>query len=258
MNYKPKIGLALSSGAERGLAHIGVLKALEEYKIDVDFVAGCSAGALIGSLYCSGIKPDFLEKLADEIDTSLWVDITVPRRGFIKGDKVEELVKLLTRGRNIEDLGKKISIIATDLVTSKKYIFDKGPIYKAVRASISIPGIFIPVKYNDMILVDGAIIERIPDCIVKNMGADIVISVDVGYNSSKKINHLFDVIMRSFDVMSKYSLNNHNNCTDILITPDLSHTKPMRFNDVKKSVISGYNATIEKIDYIIKLINNFK
>jgi len=255
----PKIGLALSSGAERGLAHIGVLKALDENNINIDYIAGSSAGALIGSIYCCGIRPYFIERLAEEIDRSLWVDLAVPRRGFIKGEKIEELVNSLTRGRNIEDLEKSLAIVATDLITSKKHVFCRGPIYKAVRASISIPGIFIPLKLDNMILVDGAVTERVPDCTVKGMGADIVISSDVGYgSSSNRLNHVFDVLMQSFDVMSKYSINNYKNCSDIIIKPDLSNTKPMRFDNVKESVQVGYNATMEEIGNIKSLIKDFK
>lgn len=255
---KPKIGLALSSGAARGLAHIGVLKALEENSIVPDYISGCSAGALIGSIYCCGIKPEFIEKFAIEIDSKLWIDLTVPRRGFIKGEKVEEIIKLLTRGRNIEDLDKNLSIVATDLITAKKHVFTKGPIYKAVRASISIPGIFVPIKYDNMILVDGALVDRITDCTVKDMGADIVIAVDVGLGGlTGKINHVFDVILQSIDVMSKYSLCNSTNCANIIIRPDMSHIKPMRFDKVEECVSIGYNATIEKICEIKKLINNF-
>lgn len=259
MTNKPTIGLALSSGAARGLAHIGVLKALKEHNIEVDYMAGSSAGALIGSVYCCGVDPVMLEKIAENIDRSLWTDFTVPRRGFIKGKNVEDLIKLLTGNRNIEDLDKKLAIVATDLRTSSKYVFTEGPIYKAVRASISIPGIFVPVKIKDAVLVDGGVIDRVPASIVKDMGADIVIAVDVGFSGQQgRINHIFDVILQSIDVMSKLITSQNIVHADIIIEPPLSHIKPSRFEQVQECVRIGYNSTIEKIDEIKKAIKNFE
>lgn len=255
LGQKKKIGLALGSGAARGLAHIGVLKALEENNIEIDIVSGSSAGALIGAVYCCGVKSKMIENIALNIDRKLWVDLAVPKRGFIKGKKVEELVKLLTRNQNIEDLDKKLSIVATDLKTSSEYVFTKGPIYKAVRASISIPGIFEPVRYENMILVDGGVIDRVPASVVKDMGADIVIAVDVGFSGEPgRINHIFDVILQSIDVMSRQISTDKIIAADILIEPDVSHIKPSRFDMVEECVAKGYEATMEKMEEIKRII----
>ncbi|RKD34391.1 patatin-like phospholipase family protein [Thermohalobacter berrensis] len=255
MSNKPKIGLALGSGAAKGLAHIGVLKALEENNIEIDYVAGSSIGALIGSIYCCGIDPDTIERIAMQLDRKLWVDLSVPKRGFIKGDRIEEIIKLLTKERNIEDLDKKLAIVATDLKTSKRYIFTEGPIYKAVRASISIPGIFIPLKMNNMVLVDGGVTDRLPVTVVKQMGADIVIGVDVGFsNNQGRINHIFDVILQSIDVMSMQILSNSVTHADILIEPHLSDIRPSRFDEVEKCVKRGYNEAKKRIGDINKVL----
>ncbi|SHH28437.1 NTE family protein [Caloranaerobacter azorensis DSM 13643] len=253
---KRKIGLALGSGAARGLAHIGVLKAFEENGIEVDIVSGSSAGALIGAIYCCGVKPKMIENIALNIDRKLWIDLTVPKRGFVKGKKVEELVKLLTGNRNIEDLNKKLFIVATDLKTSSEYIFTEGPIYRAVRASISIPGIFEPVKHGDMILVDGGVIDRVPATVVRDMGADIVIAVDVGFSGEPgRINHVFDVILQSIDVMSRQISTNKIISADIVIEPDVSHIKSSRFDKVEECVIKGYEAAMEKMEEIKRVID---
>ena len=259
MKDRPTIGIALGSGAARGLAHIGVLSALEENGIEVDCVAGSSAGALIGSVYCCGIKPERIRNIASQIDRKLWMDVTIPKKGFIKGDSVEEIVRLLTRNRNIEELEKKLAIVATDLRTAKKYIFREGPIYKAVRASISIPGVFIPVKHNDMLLVDGGVIDRVPATIVKDMGVDIVLAVDVGFNTNQgKINNIFDIILQSIDVMAKQILSKDTIQADVLIEPDVEHIFSSRFDMVDECYALGYQATIEKIDDIKKVIENYK
>ncbi|EOD00823.1 patatin-like phospholipase family protein [Caldisalinibacter kiritimatiensis] len=259
MKKKPKIGLALGSGAARGLAHIGVLKALTENNIEVDYVAGSSAGALIGSVFCCGIDPYTIEKIAVQLDRKIWVDLTVPRRGFIKGEKVEEMIRLLTRSRNIEDLEKGLAVVATDLKTADSYIFTEGPIYKAVRASISIPGVFVPVRYKDMVLVDGGVIDRVPATVVKDMGADIVIAVDVGFTTEqKRINHIFDVILQSIDVMGKQILSNSIIHADVVIKPPVSHIPPSRFDLVEECDEIGYKAALEKIDDIKKMIAEFE
>lgn len=246
-----KVGLALGSGSARGMAHIGVLKALEENNINVDIIAGCSIGALIGSLYCSGIDPKTIENIAIQIKKSLWMDFTVPRRGLIKGDKVEEIIKLLTRNRCIEDLDKKFAAVATDLKKAQRYVFTNGPICRAVRASISIPGVFVPVKCDNMILVDGGVTDRVPVSVAKEMGADVVIAVDVGFTTQQgKISHVIDVILQSIDVMAKQILDSNKPDADVLIEPSLSHIGPSKFEDVLECSNIGYQTTLDKIDEI--------
>ncbi|WP_266353317.1 patatin-like phospholipase family protein [Gottschalkia acidurici] len=259
LENKPTIGIALGSGAARGLAHIGVLKALEENNIDVDVVAGCSSGALIGSLYCCDIKPSMIGDIAARVDRKLWVDITVPKRGIIKGKKVEEMIKLLTKGKRIEQLSKKFIAVATDLKSSEKYVFEEGPICEAVRASISIPGVFEPVKVKDMILVDGAVLDRIPVSEIKKIGSDITIAVDLGYTvfQSKK-NNILDTIIQSIDLLTRNATLNKKLEADIIIAPDLSHIGPTRFDLVEECVEIGYKATLAKMDDIVKKINEYE
>jgi NTE family protein len=254
-----KIGLALGSGSARGFAHIGVLNALEENNIPVDYISGSSAGALIGGLYSCGIEPNFIAKLAMQIDKKMWTDFTVPKKGIIKGEKIEEILKILTRGRNIEDLDKKIAIVAADLKDSSEVIFDSGPLYKAIRASISVPGVFEPIYYDEKILVDGGVVDRVPISVVKEMGADIIIAIDVGFSSyqSRHI-QIFDIIQRSIDVMSEQILEADKMYSDVIIEPSLSHIESSEFERVEECVEIGYNATIEKMDEIKKVINEYK
>ncbi len=258
MYKNPSIGIALGSGAARGLAHIGVLRALEDNGIIVDAVSGSSAGALVGSLFCCGVSPKIMSQIAIQIDRKSWVDITVPKRGFIKGERIEELVKLLTKNRKIEDAEKKLSIIATDIKHSRKKVFTEGFIYKAVRASLSIPGVFVPVRFNDMVLVDGGVIDRVPASEVKRMGVDIVIAVDVGFSIQQgRVNHIFDVILQSIDVMAKQILSNSIIDADIVIEPQLSHIGPSKFELAEECIKIGYDSTLEKIDDIKELIEAF-
>lgn len=177
-----KVGIALSGGAVRGISHIGILKILEREKITVDFIAGTSIGALIGALYASGTTVNEIEQIAKTAKWKELVDFTIPKTGLITGKKIEDYVKKILKCKNFEELKIPLSIITTDLNSGEKIVFNQGDTVKAVRASISVPGVFEPVVDNNYILVDGGLVDPIPVDIVKAMGADIVIAVDLTIN----------------------------------------------------------------------------
>lgn len=252
---RPTIGLALGSGASRGLAHIGVIRAFLEEEIPIDMIAGTSAGALVGALYCSGIDLRVMEKIAEEIPRKDLLDLSVPRIGFIKGERIEGLLKLLTRNKKIEELNIPFRAVAADLTRGEEVVFDSGYIYKAVRASISIPGVFTPVYMEDMVLVDGGIINRVPVDVARNMGADIVIGVDVGFSCNKeKAGSIFDVLFKSIDIMQKELLKNRIIDADVLIKPYLPYIDPSRFDQVYECSEEGYNATKNSMAKIKEII----
>jgi len=252
---KPLVGLALGSGASRGLAHIGVLRALKEENIPIDMVAGTSAGALIGALFCCGIDLKVIEKVAQELPRKELIDLSVPRLGFVKGNRIEELVKFLTRDMKIEDLDIPFRVVATDIARGEKVVFDSGYIYKAVRASISIPGIFTPVYMDGRVLVDGGIMDRVPVSIVRDMGADVVIGVDVGFSAPRgKVESIFDVIFRSLDIMERELLKKRIIAADVLIKPYLPEIDPARFDQVYECSKEGYEVTKAAIPRILEII----
>lgn len=252
---KPIVGLALSSGGARGLAHIGAIMALEENNIPIDMIAGCSAGSLVGSLYACGISAKKMGDIAMNIDRKLWLDIVIPRKGFIKGDKIIELIKLLTRNRNIEDLDIPYAAVAADIKTGERVVFNQGPISTAVRASISVPGVFEPVHMGDKVLVDGAVLDRVPASLLKEMGCDTIIAVDVGFGMAPaSITHIIDVILVSLDVMTRQISKRSIIEADILIKPPLTHINGSKFNLVEECMEIGYNSTMEKMDEIKKVI----
>lgn len=255
MNRRPKIGLALGAGAARGLAHIGVIKTLEDNKIPIDYIAGTSMGALIGGLYSVGISPTMLKKLAHNLSGSSWVDLAIPKKGLISGDRIEEMLRLLTRGCNMEDCKTPFKVVATDIEKGERVIIDNGPLYKGIRASISIPGIFKPVEYLDKLLVDGALVDRIPANVVREMGAEVVIAVDV--NSFKpiiNINNIFDVILQTFDIMDKEVLRLRTVDAEIIVRPDVSEIGSMQFTKVTEGVTAGEEAMRPQIKYIKELL----
>ncbi len=178
---KLKIGLALGSGGAKGLAHIGVIKALVGNNIPIDFIAGSSIGALVGAYYAIYEDVDKLEKIALNANwrTSLSLFDPSLSGGFVKGTKVEGLIKNWFNGYSFDDLKIPLTTVATDLISGQEVDTSSGDLVKAVRASISVPLIFKPIKHNGYLLVDGGLSNPLPDDIARKMGADIVISVNL-------------------------------------------------------------------------------
>lgn len=176
-----KIGLALGSGSARGWAHIGVIRALEEAGVKVDFIAGTSIGAFVGAFYSTG-NLDYLEAFALEMDWKAIIsffDVGFPRKGLLDGEKIYQLVSKKILTENIEETEIPFHVAATNIKTGKEHIFKTGSIVDGVRASISIPGIFTPFKKNNLTIVDGGLVNPVPVDVVRNMGADLVIAVDL-------------------------------------------------------------------------------
>jgi len=177
-----KIGLALGAGAARGYAHIGVLKVLDEEKIPIDFIAGTSIGALIGVIYASGIRAKEIEEIVLNLDrkkTTSFFTPTIPYSGLVEGKRITEFIKSIIGTPNIEDLKIPFATIATDVMSGREVIMTKGSTVEAVRASISIPGIFTPFKVNGDFLIDGGLVDPLPVNCVSDMGADFIIAVNV-------------------------------------------------------------------------------
>lgn len=186
MFKRKKIGLALSGGGAKGFAHVGVLKVLEKYKIPIDFIAGTSMGSVIAALYSAEPNIKKLEKNILEEDLKKLIDYSlIPQRGIIKGKKIENLLEKKFGTTTFKDLKIPLFVTAYDLGSKREIIFHKGNVAKAIRASISIPGIFIPVENNNRILVDGGVIDPIPTEILKKAGADIIIAVNVNHMKFK-------------------------------------------------------------------------
>lgn len=179
---KKKIGLALGSGAARGLAHIGVLKILTANQISIDFIAGSSMGALIGALYASGLSIEQMEDIACNTDWKLTAKMftpTLPWAGLVEGNRIREFIRTLVGDKNINDLQIPFAAVATDVQTGEEIVIENGSLIEAVRASISIPGVFTPVRHQNRFLVDGGVVNPVPADVARNMGADIVIAVNV-------------------------------------------------------------------------------
>lgn len=182
---KSLTGLALGSGGARGWAHIGVIMALDELKINIDLVAGTSMGSLVGAALASD-RIHALHKVAIELDWThlfhYFFEFNFPRTGLVDGSKIVDFIKEHVSTGNIEDLALPYSAVAADIITGQKVVLNKGDVIQAVRASISVPGIFSPVKHDEAMLVDGGLLDPVPVDVARDMGADKIIAVNLNKN----------------------------------------------------------------------------
>ena len=187
---RPKLGVALSGGGARGLAHIGILKVLRNADIQIDFMAGSSMGGVIAASYAAGLAPSEIEEIASSVGTisnlAQLVDPTLLKKGIFKGEKVTKLFKRYLGEKSFEDLEIPLTVTAVDLNSNQEIRISDGLVTDALRATISIPGIFVPVEKEDMRLVDGGLLNNLPVDIVRDMGADIILAVDVGWSGFGK------------------------------------------------------------------------
>ena len=182
MTDRKKVGLVLGSGSSRGWAHIGAIEALEKANIPIDFIVGCSVGSYVGALYASGsmasLKEFVLRMNGKKVFS--YFDVVFPRSGLLDGTrKVKELFSMHTEVEQFEDLRLPVSMVATDLKRGNKVVLNSGDIMEALQATMSIPGLFAPVRINGRWLVDGALVDPVPVGVAKAMAADVVIAVDL-------------------------------------------------------------------------------
>ena len=175
------VALVLSSGGARGIAHIGAIEELERQGYNIISIAGTSMGALVGGVYATGKLTEYKEWLSslDKLDVFKMVDFTFSTCGLVKGDKIFKEMRKLVPDTNIEDLKIPFAAVATDIINKKEVIFTEGDLFEAIRASISIPSVFTPKQYNDLLLIDGGVINPIPVNRIKRSDDDILVVVNV-------------------------------------------------------------------------------
>ncbi len=240
----PRIALVLGSGSARGFAHIGVIKALEAAKIKPDLIVGTSAGALIGAFYAAGFSGAQMEDLALKVKDIDIVDMASgTKRGMIMGDTLQTFVNRATRDRPIELLGIPFIAVATKLRTGEVATFRSGDLGLAVRASCSVPGVFIPPKINDVDFVDGGLVSPVPVRIARDAGADFVIAVDV---SSGPLNAtpvgIYEQVMHSFEIMGRSLAKLEADQADVVIRPDVTRIASTDFSSRAAFIQIGQSA----------------
>ncbi len=243
------LGLALGGGAARGFAHIGVLKALEEQGIPVRFVAGSSAGSVIGAAFCAGYSwREILEK-ARSVDWTDIASITIPRMGLMSMARFESLLDRLFDFKSFSQLAIPFAAIAVDLASERQVVFTEGSVAAAVRASCSIPGIFEPVVRDGKVLVDGGLLNDVPADVVKGMGAAFVLAVDLNGISSQghAPRSIMDVIHTSFNILVKHGSQGGMRAADLVVRPPLDDIGYQELKRIDELVDRGDSATREAL-----------
>jgi len=220
----PTIGIALGGGFARGMAHIGVLKVLEQEGIPIRIVTGTSVGALIGASYCSGLSIEELEKVARSCRFTTFARWTVSRYGFASNDRMVSFLNRTLKVKTFEELRIPLGVTATDFNTGAGVVFHSGSIIDPIRASCAYPGMFLPVNIRGRWLVDGMLSHPLPSQPLREMGADRVLAVHLKGQWSKDgaPRHLFDVIGQSFAIAQDQMSHLWRGATDLLIEPDVS------------------------------------
>lgn len=220
----PAIGLALGGGFARGMAHIGVLKVLEEESIPIRVVAGTSVGALIGAAYCSGLSLDELDHLARSCRFTTFARWTVSRYGFASNDRMVSFLTRTLKVKTFEELRIPLGVAATDFNTGEGVVFHSGSIIDPVRASCAYPGMFLPVNIRGRWLVDGMLSHPVPTRPLREMGAERVLAVHLKGQWSKNgaPRHLFDVIGQSFAIAQDMMSHLWRGAADVIVEPDVA------------------------------------
>jgi len=265
---KEKIGLALSGGGARGLAHIGVLEVLEREGIPIDMIAGTSAGAAIGALYAQGKSINEIKTLARSWDwkkRAQIIDLALPKSGFIAGKRVKELLKSIIGDVKFSDLKLPLACVATDVITGEEIVIDQGSVLEAVRASISIPIIFTVVKRKGRYLVDGGLSDPVPVSVLKDMGADFIIAVNVTPRLMKrqertyleestieeppaaKEPNIINILMQIFSITNSQVVEASLKGADVIIEPRLAGINLGDFGHIEESFLEGGLSAIDAV-----------
>lgn len=241
----PRIGLALGGGAARGFAHVGVIQVLEEAGIRPALVTGTSAGSLVAAIYASGRSGKQLRQVAETMEEATIADWTLPlfNRGMLRGDALARYVNGQVGSRLIEDMPLPLGIVATDLNSGQSMLFQRGDTGTAVRASSSVPGVFQPVRISGRDYVDGGLVSPVPVRAARQMGAELVIAVDISSPPESNLaGGTLDVLLQTFSIMSK-SINYFElKEADVVVRPTLNGVSSSDFGARKRSIEAGRQA----------------
>jgi NTE family protein len=272
MFKKPRIGIALSGGGARGLAHIGVLEVLDDLGIQIDVVSGTSIGAVIGAAYCIGSGLEEVKNLLNSTDWKTFLMFSafqLSRTGIVNEKKVDELIKIFLGDKTFDDCKKQFCCVAVDILSSTKVVLNSGILREAVLASIAIPGIFAPVLKDNSLLVDGGIMEPLPTIAIRTLNPTFIIASSIVFETMRpepvKIKNEPDlklaentkisiqtIIDKSLSIMHTQMAQSYLPYAQIVIKPRISDFGFMDFNKSAEIVEAGRVAAIEIIPEIKK------
>lgn len=252
-----KLGLALGGGFARGLAHIGVLRALEDANIPVEFVAGTSVGALVGALYCGGVSAFELEEIARITRFKDFARWTLSRYGFCSNDRMSRFCARVLKTTSFEDLKIPLAITATDFRTGEAVVFTKGSLVDPIRASCAYPGMFHPVVIDGRSLVDGMLAYAVPTTPLRQMGADRVVGIYLSahWTQERTPRHLFEVIGQCFSIAQSKMSESWKRDADLVLEPDVNGFAYDCFDRAKELVALGQSAMCAVLPQLRVLLN---
>lgn len=255
------LGLALSGGAVRGMAHIGVIKYLEEINVDPDIISGTSAGSIVGALFAAGFNSKQLEEIAYDIKWSKILRAIIPprwpRMGLIDINFLHNILETYLKGKSFSELKKPFIAIAVDLQQSKPVFIKKGDLLSAILASCAIPGIFTPVERKGLFLVDGGLCHSVPTkpLLDKKVKQLIAVNVNAYHNPSDKPQSIFEIIYRSIHLMNHQLDILDQNKADYSIVPNLSEIGMWDLNQTQRLIELGYQEAKQELDQFSKKAN---
>jgi NTE family protein len=245
MAPKPRIGLALGGGAAKGFAHIGVIKMLEANGIHADVVAGTSAGSVVGALYASGMDPFQMQEQAFGMDEAKIRDVQFFSRGLVQGQKLQDYVNQLVGNRPIEKLKLPFAAVSTQLEDGHRTVFVRGNTGQAVRASSSIPGVFEPVEISGRHYVDGGVVSPVPVDAARQLGADLVIAVDISSKADgSNPQGMLGVVGQSISIMGQKLGEQELARADVVIRPKVNQIGATDFEQKNQAILEGERAAL--------------
>ena len=257
ISRKTKLGLALGGGGFRGVGHIGVLKAFEELGITFDYVAGTSFGSIVASLYALGKTSNEMIEIVKGIKRRDVLKGSIPFLKPAKSDRFEEVLnKIYGDVMVFSETKIPLQIVCTDIKTGREIDFDYGNIAKVVAASCAVPGVFTPVVYEDMHLVDGGLRNNVPVDVVKKMGANVVFAIDVNHLRGTGTDSLstISVLSSTLGVMMQAKIDQTLAMADLIIEPSLETFSPLKLEGVDEMIQIGYDTVMANKDKIIKML----
>ncbi len=280
------IGIALSGGGLKGIAHIGALQALEELNMDIDYIAGTSSGALIAAFYAMGYTTEEMIKILKDSykqlirirkrkilkeGTTFLIKKDLKLQGMIEGEKIEKLVEKYAKNKNIHkisDIKRKFALVTVDSKSTKKCILSSTklneknnvnylyniPIEKAVHASMSFPAIFTPCVYEDFCFIDGGTVDNLPVDVLKDLGAEKTLSLSFKMDEFKGTENLFSIILRACDIFSLKDVNEGRKLCDADIEIDIANAKLLKIDDIDSSIKIGYESIMKNKEKILGMV----
>ncbi|MCL2846805.1 MAG: patatin-like phospholipase family protein [Firmicutes bacterium] len=251
-----KIGLALGAGGARGFCHIGVIEVLLENNIPIDVVTGCSMGAVVGGGFVAGVSCETMRAIANQTTNRRVFDFDIfnikSKGGVARGDRAMKIYKHYIGDKLIEECEIPFMSIATDLRNRELYEFRSGYLWRAIRASMAIPGVFHPVEHEDRLLVDGGVLKRIPIQQARDLGADIVIAVDaLGPPKEMVAMSALKVIDMAYQIIDWKTAQYEARDADIMIVPDLGNKSSFKFKDNDAAIMAGREAAEKMLPQIL-------